>query len=290
MKVVYASKDVEISKGLKARVEKKLSKLSRYFREEPEATIRFKVQKGARNITEITVNAGGVILRAEESSNDMYLSIDRAVDKLESQVRRYRTKLDKHLRDAKLEPIALPYRNEKPVVYYGSSITQGGCACRPGNAYQAMIGRKYNLDHINLGFSGSAKGEPEMAEHIASLEMEAFVCDYDHNAPSLEHLQNTLPEFYRIIREKHPDLPVIFVTKPDILLRPDWCKERRDYIFSVYEEAKAKGENVYFIPGEELFAGENWDDCTVDRCHPNDLGFFRMAQRIGAELKKALNL
>lgn len=193
-------------------------------------------------------------------------------------------------KDAKLEPIALPYRNEKPVVYYGSSITQGGCACRPGNAYQAMIARKYNLDYINLGFSGSAKGEPEMAEHIASLEMEAFVCDYDHNAPSLEHLQNTLPNFYRIIRQKHPDLPVIFVTKPDILLRPDGCKARRDYIFAVYEEAKARGENVYFIPGEELFAGENWDDCTVDRCHPNDLGFFRMARRIGAELKKALNL
>ncbi len=193
-------------------------------------------------------------------------------------------------KDAKLEPIAVPYRNEKPVVFYGSSITQGGCASRPGNAYQAMITRDLNLDHVNLGFSGSAKGEPEMAEHIASLPMEAFVCDYDHNAPSLEHLQKTLPGFYRTIREKHPDLPVIFITKPDILLKPEVCTPRRDYIRSVYEEAKAKGENVYFIPGEELFAGEHWDDCTVDGCHPNDLGFYRMAKRIGAELKIALNL
>lgn len=104
MKFVYASKDMAISDSLKGRVEKKLSKMERYFREEPEATIRFKMQKGARNIAEITVNAGGVILRAEECSNDMYLSIDRAVDKLESQLRRHRTKLEKRLRTAELEP------------------------------------------------------------------------------------------------------------------------------------------------------------------------------------------
>ena len=104
MKFVYASKDMAVSDSLKSRVEKKLSKLERYFREEPEATIRFKVQKGARNIVEITVNAAGVILRAEESSNDMYLSIDHAVDKLESQIRRHRTKLEKRIRSSELEP------------------------------------------------------------------------------------------------------------------------------------------------------------------------------------------
>ena len=105
MKFVYASKDMAVSDSLKARVEKKLSKMERYFREEPEATVRFKVQKGARNIAEITVNAGGVILRAEESSNDMYLSIDRAVDKLESQLRRHRNKLEKRIRTSELEPV-----------------------------------------------------------------------------------------------------------------------------------------------------------------------------------------
>ena len=106
MKFVYASKDMAVSDSLRSRVEKKLTKLERYFHDEPEATVRFKMQKGARNIVEITVNAGGVILRAEESSNDMYLSIDRAVDKLESQIRRYRTKLDKRIRASELEPVA----------------------------------------------------------------------------------------------------------------------------------------------------------------------------------------
>ena len=102
MKYVYVGKEV-VSDSLKARTEKKLSKLDRYFNREAEALIRFRQQRGGRNIAEITVSVNGLILRAEEVSNDMYLSIDRAVDKLESQIRRYRTKMDKHLRDPKPE-------------------------------------------------------------------------------------------------------------------------------------------------------------------------------------------
>ena len=104
MKYTYTGKGMEVTESLKARVEKKLGKFERYFRDEPEATVRFKQQKGARNIVEITVSTGGVIMRAEESSNDMYLSIDRAVDKLESQIRRHRTKLEKRIPAAELEP------------------------------------------------------------------------------------------------------------------------------------------------------------------------------------------
>ena len=102
MKFVYVGKEV-VSDSLKARAEKKLNKLDKYFNKEPESLIRFRQQRGGRNIAEITVSVDGLILRAEENSNDMYLSIDRAVDKLESQIRRYRTKMGKHLRDPKPE-------------------------------------------------------------------------------------------------------------------------------------------------------------------------------------------
>ncbi len=104
MKYTYTGKGMEVTESLKARVEKKLGKMDRYFPEEPEVSVRFKQQKGARNIVEITLAVKDLILRAEESSNDMYLSIDHAVDKLESQLRRYRTKLDKRIRSAELEP------------------------------------------------------------------------------------------------------------------------------------------------------------------------------------------
>lgn len=102
MKFVYVGKEV-VSDSLKARAEKKLNKLDRYFSKEAEALIRFRQQRGGRNIAELTVSVDGLILRAEENSNDMYLSIDRAVDKLESQIRRYRTKLGKRVRDARAE-------------------------------------------------------------------------------------------------------------------------------------------------------------------------------------------
>ena len=102
MKFVYVGKEV-VSDSLKARAEKKLTKMDRYFNREAEALIRFRQQRGGRNIAEVTVSVDGLILRAEESSNDMYLSIDRAVDKLDSQIRRYRTKMGKQLRDVRPE-------------------------------------------------------------------------------------------------------------------------------------------------------------------------------------------
>ena len=177
------------------------------------------------------------------------------------------------------------YRHPVPVVYYGSSITQGGCASRPGNSYQAIISRRLNVDHINLGFSGNGKAEPVMADYLASLNMSVFVCDYDHNAPDIAHLKATHLPLYRTIRKAHPDIPYIIVTAPGMLINPTHFAPRRDVIKETYLTALAEGDkNVYFIDGGELFAGEDWDSCTVDRTHPNDLGFYRMAMRIGKEL------
>jgi len=180
---------------------------------------------------------------------------------------------------------AKPYRHPVPVVYYGSSITQGGCASRPGNSYQAIISRRLNVDHINLGFSGSGKAEPIMVDYLASLDMSVFVCDYDHNAPNVEHLKATYPPLYHAVRAAHPEIPIVIVSAPDVLIKPDSHIVRREAIKEAYQNALAEGDkNIYFIDGAELFAGEEWDACTVDGTHPNDLGFYRMAMRIGKEL------
>jgi len=190
----------------------------------------------------------------------------------------------------------VPYVNAKPIIYYGSSITFGSGSSRPGNTYQGFISQKYNLDYVNLGFAGKAKGEPEMAEYIAGREMEAFVCDYDHNAKRAEHLRNTHYRFYEIIREKHPTLPYIMISGPDTRRNFDptefdsW-EDRRAVIIESYERAKAAGdENVYFIDGETLLAGDHVMSCTVDGGHPNDLGYYRMAKVIGDHLEKILKL
>ncbi len=180
------------------------------------------------------------------------------------------------------------YKYDVPVVYYGSSITQGGCASRPGMAYQNIISRELSCDHINLGFSGSAKGEDTIAEYIAGLKMSVFVYDYDHNAPSVEHLKSTHGRMFKIIRDKQPDLPVIMVSAPNG--NPaEHLKKRRDIIKATYDGAKANGDNnVWFIDGSEMMKFPGGNEGTVDNCHPTDLGFRRMADVIGETVKEIL--
>lgn len=176
------------------------------------------------------------------------------------------------------------YAIDKPIVFYGSSITQGGCASRPGTAYQGFITTRFNADFINLGFSGSAKGEPAMAEYIGTLPMSAFVFDYDHNSPSDEHYEETHEPFFKIVREAQPNVPIIIVT------RPYPCNLKRIEIARrTYENAVANGDkNVVFVDGRTLFEGDCFDECTVDKIHPTDLGFYRMGKVIGDALEKFL--
>ena len=181
------------------------------------------------------------------------------------------------------------YTYTKPVLYYGSSITQGGCASRPGNCYQNIISAKLDCDHINLGFSGSARGEDVIAKYMSTLDFSVFVCDYDHNAPSLEHLSATHEKLFLTIRENKPTAPVVFVSRPDFDNGIEQSILRRDIIYKTFMNAKSRGDqNVYFIDGERLFLNANRDACTVDGCHPNDAGFVRMAEVIGMTLERIL--
>lgn len=185
----------------------------------------------------------------------------------------------------------LKYRPLDPVVYYGSSITQGGCAMRPGNAYQEIISRNMNMDYINLGFSGSGRGEDIIVDYMANMKMSAFVSDYDHNAPNVEHLKATHCKLYQKVREKHPDIPYIMLSKPDYLGGSDCLPEnnaRRDVIIDTFRYAKEQGDrNVYWVDGESLFRGPYANLCTVDGCHPTDVGFSLMADAVEHELRVA---
>ena len=176
----------------------------------------------------------------------------------------------------------------KKVLFYGSSITQGGCASRPGSAFPNLLAHKLGFDLVCLGFSGNAKGEDEMCDYIAEQAPDVFVYDYDHNAPTYEHLEKTHERFFLRFREAHPDTPVIMLSAPNALFNPSWFFPRRDMVKKTYENAVARGdENVYFIDGSTLF-GDDWYLCTVDGCHPNDLGHYRMAMGIAPVLKPLL--
>lgn len=181
------------------------------------------------------------------------------------------------------------YPYHKPVVYYGSSITQGGCASRPGNAYPNQISLMLDCDHINLGFSGNAKAEDAMAAYISKLDMSVFVYDYDHNAPDEAHLAATHEKMFQTIRSAQPDLPIIMMTMPKSKPGDADKRQRRFQIIQqTYQNAVAAGDrNVYLISGSELL-GDCAESATVDNCHPNDLGFYMMAQKLAPMIKKLL--
>ncbi len=183
-----------------------------------------------------------------------------------------------------------PYKTELPVVYYGSSITQGGCASRPGMSYQSILSRRFNCEQLNLGFSGSAKGEQVMADYIAGLEMSVFVQDYDCNAPTNEHLMATHEKFFLTIRDKHPDLPVIFAPRPHVVDDSfgNYAGQRAAIIEKTYNDALKRGDkNVYYVDNAALTALCG-NEGTVDNTHPTDFGFVSMANAFGNVFEKIL--
>ena len=185
--------------------------------------------------------------------------------------------------------VGLSYREELPVVYYGSSITQGGCASRPGNAYENVVSRNLKLDHINLGFSGGGKAEDVIVNYMATLPMLAFVSDYDHNAPDVEHLRATHQKLYDTIRAAHPGIPYIMISRPDFDYQLRDSRRRRDVILDTLRHARDRGDdNVWFLDGASIFRGRFADSCTVDGIHPNDLGLALFAEKVEDELRHTL--
>ncbi len=181
------------------------------------------------------------------------------------------------------------YRSELPIVYYGSSITQGACASRPGLAYSNIVSQRTWLDHINLGFSGNGRAETAIVDYMAKLPMLAFVSDYDYNAPNADYLSETHCRMYKKIRKQNPDLPYIMLSRCSFDVDYEGSILRRRVVEDTYRYARDNGDNnVYYIDGASIFRGRYEDIATVEGCHPNDVGMILMADAIEAELKRAL--
>ena len=182
-----------------------------------------------------------------------------------------------------------PYKYSTPILYYGSSITEGGIACNVTNGYNAIISRHLDADYYNLGFSGNAKGELAMADFINTLDISLFVYDYDHNAPDVEHLRRTHEPFFKRIRESKPNLPILMMTRPCANYGSDE-QARKEVVYTTYKNAIDSGDkNVYFIDGESFFKDDpDKELCFIDTIHPNDLGFYKMVQVIEPVIRQIL--
>ncbi|TMV43350.1 hypothetical protein FE783_35555 [Paenibacillus mesophilus] len=188
------------------------------------------------------------------------------------------------------------YASDKKVIIYGTSITQGGCASRPGMAYTNILSRRIPLEFLNLGFSGNGKGEPEVAEVVSRIEDPAcLIVDYEGNCVSTELFHKTLPEFIRIYRAAHPVTPILIPSRIRYAreeLTPhlyEMRMERKLFEQALVRELREQGDlNVYFFDGSKSLGGADFFECTVDGSHPTDLGFLRMADALEPVLKTLL--
>ncbi len=183
----------------------------------------------------------------------------------------------------------LKYRNTVPIVIYGSSIVHGTGATRPGLIYSNILTRRLNMDIFNLGFSGNAKGEDAITDYLSFLSMCIFICDYDHNAPNVEHLRSTHQRMYDRFRAVQPDTPYVIVSRPNIATNPATAIDRRDVIIDTFRHARESGDRrIWYIDGESFFLGKTENDCTIDTVHPNDMGYSLMADGFECTIRHIL--
>ena len=182
--------------------------------------------------------------------------------------------------------------NRKPIVFYGTSITQGGCASRPGMVYSAIVGRRLNRTIINLGFRSNGTMDSEFVPLFAELDPAAYVIDCLPNMTGPVVDERAEP-FVKALRAKRPETPIILAedrTYPDGILygpRRERNQKNREALRASFNRLQSAGiKKIYYLPAENLLGDDG--DATVDASHPTDLGHFRQAHAFETILREAL--
>lgn len=182
--------------------------------------------------------------------------------------------------DAVLFPMAR--RKQKPIVFYGTSITQGGCASRTGMCHIAMLGRWLNYPVVNLGFSGSGKSEPQMQELVSEIDAACYVLEPLPNM-TVDQVKERIPTFIKTLRKKHPTAPILLVENPLY----STTNTMNLALHAIFDDQKKHGvKRLHYLFAEAQLAGR--ENGTVDGVHPTDLGFLRMAEVYEPMLKLML--
>ncbi len=193
-----------------------------------------------------------------------------------------------------------PYRLDKPVVYYGTSITNGFFAAQAGVTYEALLGRRLNLDYVVVG-NIAKPGDLRMASVLADVDACAYVLDYTHNVTSIKFLRDTFLTMVETLRGKRPDTPIVCITpiywagveNPSVpTAQPEDEREelKREVVRAAVRNCRAKGDNkVFLVEGYDLLGPDQADGIT-DGGHPNSLGFYWMSQGLEPAMRKILGL
>ena len=182
---------------------------------------------------------------------------------------------------------------DKPVVFYGTSITHGGCCSRPGLGFVNLVGRALDVPVVGLGFSGSGVMEFEMSEHLARIDASCYVLDClwnmnsDPKARNERSVERNYEKFIRNLRAKRPDVPIVMAEQCDVFCGA--VNDKDKFMKKLYEKLVAEGwKDLVYLPKDEMYTGDF--EGTVDGCHPNDLGMMSMSKAFGKAVKEALGL
>lgn len=187
---------------------------------------------------------------------------------------------------------ARPPETRQPMLFWGTSITQGGCASRPGMVHTAILQRRLHREVINLGFSGNGKMDPELAEIIAEVDAAVYIIDCLPNMEADLVRQRTIP-LVDIIRRTRPTHPILLVEDRSytnsflIPSKQERNASSRRELLKAYKSLIARGDrHVYYLEGDQLLGSDG--EATVDSSHPTDLGFMRMADSFEKKLLEIL--
>ncbi len=200
--------------------------------------------------------------------------------------------------DALYEQLAV--RPELPIVVYGTSIAQGGCASRPGNAWTNILSRKMDRQVINLGFSGNGRLEPEVIDLVNEIEAKVYILDcmpnlivHSDSKYTLEDVSNLILNSVKVLREKHPNTPIVLAQHAGYTdgaintTRRQYFEEVNKVQQEAFEILKGNGVSGIYIISKETFRQDI--ETMVDGTHPNDIGMLRYAEGYEKELRKILN-
>ena len=183
-------------------------------------------------------------------------------------------------------------REAKPVVFYGTSITHGACASRPGMVHTAILGRRFDRPVINLGFSGNGRMDPAVGELLTEIDAAVYVIDCLPNMQPADVTAKCIP-LVKQLRAARPNTPIVLVE--DRRFTNDWITPNKKKFHddnhaalkAAYEQLNKEGvTKLSYIPGDALYGTDT--EGATDASHANDLGFMRQADVFEPIIRAAL--
>jgi hypothetical protein len=180
----------------------------------------------------------------------------------------------------------------KPIVFYGTSITHGACASRPGMVHTAILGRRFDMPVANLGFSGNGRMDHAVGEFLTQVDAAAYVIDCLPNMGPADVTAKCVP-LVKQLRSAKSDTPIVLVE--DRRFTNDWITPAKQEFHTANHAALRAAFNtlqedgmkhLYYIPGDHLYGDDS--EGATDASHANDLGFMRQADIFEPVLREAL--